>query len=359
MKKILKIILLPLIIVVLSVSVSAKEPIDEIKEEIVLPNPESEIINNYEITYENIPQKLTAENFISVFVTLVKEGIKPPLAALTVFIATIFITSALKDFLLNKKDIVKFITVAIMASVLLPLYSTFVAVKQSAEHLSTFMLSFLPAYFVIAAAGGNTAAVSAVSPTMLLAANGTAYFTSHVILPLISAYLGVTVAFCVTENEGIKNTASAINKISLSVGGIVLSAFTFLLNFGGRAGAAADTLAVKTAKTFLAGIPMVGNTIGESINYTREALTFLKTGVGIYGVISVAAIILPPVITLLLWKGAVYLGGLLASFMGENNISHALSSINGIISTVIGITVFISMLFIIGLSVLVRVSGGA
>ncbi len=304
-------------------------------------------------------KNFTFENVLNTITSLFNDRFKAPFSALLFFFAAILIIASFKEFLRDNHYFAVFCSVAVFSSMLIPLFQLFVECKTSAEYASDFMLSFIPAYFGVMLSAGYIGTVTATSPVLMFAANATALFSSHVLLPLMSGYLGITIASSASKEIGIKKLALGINKFAAIIGGVIATLYSGFLSISGTLAASSDTLALKTTRFFIGGVPIVGGAIGDSLLFAKTATETVKTTYGLFGIISVAAYLLPTIISLLFWKLCLFASSAFAGVLGENDLSDFLQNVSSVLSVTIGILLFIALLFIVGLSVLIMIKGGA
>ena len=78
----------------------------------------------------------------------------------------------------------------------------------------------------------------------------------------------------------------------------------------------ADTLTAKTARFIIgSSVPVAGGVLSEALGTVTASVTLLKSSVGIYGAAACAAILLPLITELLMWRaGAVVNAGVALSY---------------------------------------------
>lgn len=140
---------------------------------------------------------------------------------------------------------------------------------------------------------------------------GTAFFTailgrliSNALIPLVYIYLSLTLAASVTKDEALQKFSKWIIQISSKGLRIALYVFTGYLTISGVVSGAADQMAIKAAKlTISTMIPVVGNIISDASESILVSAGIAKGAIGIYGLWTIIAIGITPMISI----GAQYL----------------------------------------------------
>ena len=317
----------------------------------------NEILEKYGITLENENwiENITSKNIFDIFVDLIKDGYKLPLAAFSSSAAVMLITAAFSSFLSKNEYYINFITIAAAATVLIPLFSTLLGAGETLSVVANFMLSFIPIFIGIVISGGFVTTASVTSPILLFVSSAVAKISTDSFLPLMGGYLSLSICSNVSPVLKIGSLATSIKNAANWIMGICTTIFLGVLSLTSTVSASSDSLALKTTRFVINGVPIVGSAISESLGVTTASAEFLKSSVGIWGVLAVVAILLPSLITLLLWKFSLFLSAFTAEILGINNLSEFFKSINAVVSVTVGIIIFVGMLFVIGLAILVGV----
>ena len=216
------------------------------------------------------------------------------------------------------------------------------------------MLSFIPVFAVIVAASGAPVTSASSSGLLLLATQAVSYFSSFVILPLMGGYLALSISSSVSPLINRSGIAEGIKKIAVWVLSAVSAVFVGILGVQTAVNSAADNLSVKTAKFILGtAVPVAGTALSEAVNTVTASMGLLKSSVGIYGTVAAAAIFLPLIIELLMWRAVLIVTGAVSELMSLPKISSLLKAVDVMISLLVGIMLLTLTVFIISLTVVV------
>lgn len=341
----------------LNFKVNAENPYDVLGESL----EEIENFNGYEILEdngltlenENFAENLTPSNIFEVFKELINNGYKTPLTAFLAVAAITIITAACSSFLSQNRHFLSFLTIAAAATVLLPLFNTLVTAANTLNAVSNFMLSFVPVFLGVVISNGFIASAKVSSPIIMFAASFVSKASTTVFLPLMGGYLSLNISSSVSPVFSLNSFAVSLKNAANYVMGFCTTLFLGVLSLSSNVSSSNDSLALKTTRYLVNGMPVVGGAIAESLSVTISSLALLKTGVGAFGILAVAVILLPSLITLLFWKGSLFLSSFITEILDLKVLSDFLKGVSAVVSVTIGIIIFVGLLFIISLAILV------
>lgn len=303
--------------------------------------------------------RLDPESVFSVITGFFKEGLKRPLVCGGGMLAVILLMAAANTFEGFKaySDVAGYVFVLIAAAgVLMPLFSLIQSCSEAVKGISTLMLGFVPIYAGILTVGGQTVTASGMSFLLLAAAGAVSNFSSFVIVPMMSCYLGVGLAGSVMPIGGTNRLGEGIKKAAMWLLSLTTTVFLGLLSVQTAVNRASDNLGVKTLKFMIGSfVPVAGGALSDSFTTLLGSVRLLKTSVAMFAVVGIAVTVLPIVIELLLWRMTVYILESVAELFCLGLRTDVLRSADCVLAVLIGLLLFTATLFIISLAV---VSGG-
>lgn len=335
--------------------------VGELKES--LPNKTQEFLEQNELEPENADwvNNLSVGNVFSHILDFVKSGGKTPLAVTVSLIGIILISALITNNTSTSSalSVAVFATVAATAGIIcVPIFSVIQTSINAMKACTVFMTAFIPIFAVVVAAGSATLTAISSSATLLLATQGVSYITNFVIMPLMSGFLGVSIASNISPIISKSTIADGIRKIAFWIMSLVSAVFIGVLSVQTTINSAADNLTLKTAKFIIgSAIPMAGTVLSESLSTVTSSMALLKSSVGIYGVVCLCLIFLPLIIELLLWRVGLIVSSAVADLFSVGKISSLFKSIDSMLSLLIGIILLTLAMFVISLGVVV--SAGA
>ncbi len=314
--------------------------------------------NGIDIETDEWVKNITPENVFSHILGVLRGGLKTPLKTGGLVLSIVLISSALGA-IGNKESF----SAAIYASsisaagiLISPVYLTVSAAIGAIKGCTTFMLSFIPVFAAVATMSGNVTSSLLMSGLLLGAAEGVGIIASFLILPLMSGYLSLGICSSVSPLSSGTQGIDAIKKIAFWALSLVTTVFLGILSIQTAVTASADSITIRTSK-FIIGttVPVAGTAVSEAVSTVTASMGLLKSTVGIYGIIAVAAIFLPILIEILLWRAVMMILNFVSSILSENKISVLFKAVDQMFSFLVGIIILTACVFIISLAVVITI----
>lgn len=309
----------------------------------------------------NWAEKLSGKGVVRGIIDFFKTGLKTPALALCEIIGLLCLSAAVSAFSSTGQtnSVIEFTMSVIIALVLI--YNTYSVINVAVSAIKAagvFMLSFVPIFAGIVLASGKATASVAMSSLLLSAAETVVQLTSFVILPFMSAYLGVGISAGVSpllKGSAIGETLKGVVMWTL---GLIFTVFSGLLTVQTTVAAAADGLALRTARFMVTSfVPVAGGALGEALNVVTAAASALKSSAGMFAVVCMVIIMLPVLAELLIWRAVMGLCSISATVLSIPKAPEILKAVDSVLSVLVGLMLFISALFIISLAVVAKVGG--
>ncbi len=306
-------------------------------------------------------EKLTPSNLFSQIWGFLREGGRRPLRAGAAVLGVILLTAAFSS-MADKGQLegtISFVScLAVASAALLPLFSLIQSCIAAIKGCSVFLLSFVPIYAGILVMGGKTATAATFSTLLLAAAEAVLQLASFLIVPLMGAYLAVSLSSSVSPLSKTAKLGELIKKIALWVLALVLTLFLGVLSLQTTIGAAGDNIGLKATKFVLGStVPVVGTALSEALTTLGGCMTLLKSSVGMYGVVALVAILLPVILELLLWRAVLLGSNAVCDLLGVGRVGEILRAADSVVSVLVGVLLFIGALFILSLTVVLKAGG--
>lgn len=227
------------------------------------------------------------------------------------------------------------------------------------EEMNMFSRSLLPCLTAAAAAGGMATSAAARYAATSFFMDILLTLSRTLLLPMAYALLTLRTAGAALGSSAMDGAARLIKWLTLTLTGAVMTAFTLYLSLTGAVTGAADAAAAKAAKSAIsAALPVVGSIISDAAGTLVAGAGLLRSAVGVFGAIVIAATCAAPFLALglryLLYKAA----AALASSFADSRLSGLIGDIGSVFALVLGITgAGAAMLFISILSAIKAVSG--
>mgnify|MGYP002517843878 FL=1 len=253
-------------------------------------------------------------------------------------------------------------TVSVLAScglLLTPFVSLLTTVRQTVDSVSVFMLSYVPVYGAILAAGGAPAGAVSYQTTLLAAAELLVQFIRAVVLPALTVSLALGCTGTVTEGFSLDALSAGIYKAILWAMGLFTTVFTGVLSVQQMVAAAGDTLSGRAMKFSLSSfVPVVGGALSEAYSTVVGCAGLLRSTVGCFGLAATALILLPPLIACLCWNFCLHMAAGTAALFQLGQLEKLCRTVAGAVRVLIGVLAVFALLMILSTSVIAFVGKG-
>ncbi len=304
----------------------------------------------------NWVNKLTVKSIFSHIFTLFTGGIKTPLTAGATLLGIILVTAALTSFGMSERfeAAVYAAILAVSAVIAADIWQSVSVAVNAVKGSSTFMLSFIPVFAATVALSGGTVTAASMSGLLLGACEFVSYCASFAVLPLMGGYLALSISSGVSPLIGQSGIVESVKKISMWILSLASTLFIGILGIQTAVNAAADSVTLRTAKFILGtSVPVAGGVLSEAVSTISASVGLLRSSIGIYGVVAIAAIFLPVIAELLLWRVVLILCSGVSDIFSLPKISGILKAVDAMLSVLVGIILLVAGMFIISLTVVV------
>ncbi|MBO5930959.1 MAG: hypothetical protein J6Q70_01840 [Clostridia bacterium] len=309
--------------------------------------PEGALSNNTEELGGAVGEMSSFSYLLGTVFSLVGLRLGDCLKLLCSVIGVLILSSICRTFCasLKKPEIARafsfMITLIITISLFAAGFGTIEGVVAYFETLNAFASASLPLMGSLYVMGGNAAAAVATSAGLSVFMTLLEEVVGGSIVPFCGICLALSlIAAC----EGGPRLGSALTSLKKNYT-LMLSFFMMLLLAMLSAqtvlGASQDTLAMRSAK-FAAGslIPVVGGSVAELLRSVSASVGYMRTSVGICGVLLLLLLMLPTLIELLLARTAWQICAFFAEILGcdgEKRLLDEFASINGYLIAAVAI----------------------
>lgn len=219
------------------------------------------------------------------------------------------------------------------------------------DRLSDYSKAAIPAVFAAAAACGAVASASAEYAAVCLAMDVIMSAAQRLIIPLIYAYIAISVSSAIFQNPLLRSAAKMSKWCATTAMTALTIAFSGYISVTGIIAGSADAVAVKTAKTVISNsLPVVGGIISDAASVVLSAASVIKNSAGVFSLVAVCALCAGPFaalsVKMLVFKATaaaadMLQGGRLSALISD--IGTALGMLLGLVGCC-GIMLFISIM---------------
>lgn len=230
-------------------------------------------------------------------------------------------------------------------------------VKESIQSLVGFMNSLIPVLITLMISTGSIVSANVVQPIILFLITFIGNFITGVIIPfvLISTALGVISK--ISDRVQVDKLSKFFKTSVVWVLGVILTIFVGVVSIEGTLSSSVDGVTAKTAKAAVSSfIPVVGKILGDAVDTVIGCSSILKNATGIVGVIILIGIAIVPVIKLVVLMAIYYLGAALCQPIADEKIIKLLEQMGDTFKTLLAIVCSVSVMFIIGTTLVIKIS---
>ena len=150
--------------------------------------------------------------------------------------------------------------------------------------------------------------------------------------------------------------SALLHKVILWGMGLFSTLFTWVLSMQQMAAASADTLGSRTIKFSLSSfVPVVGGVLSEAYSTVSGCAGLLRSGVGCFGILASLLIVLPPLISSIVWNLCLHLGGHAAALFRLTSLEKLCKAMAGAVRVLIAVLALFALLMIVSTTVVVFV----
>ena len=196
------------------------------------------------------------------------------------------------------------------------------------NRLSDFIRLLLPVLTAAGAAGGNGGESLMLQSGIALFCQITVDAYTKIFIPFVYFYIALRLCGAISDNQFFRKFADWIKGIITGAIRIWLMLFFAYLTISGIAGKAADSLALRSAKTAASSVPYIGGIAAEATDAIAAGASVIKAYLGVFGTIGVLGSAIVPLLSCGLGWGCIKLACLFSSVMPNSVGTEAIELIS-------------------------------
>jgi stage III sporulation protein AE len=223
--------------------------------------------------------------------------------------------------------------------------------------IEKFMKVLIPIIFGIIVASGGVTISSIIYPVLAFGTELVTIFMTNFLLPISMIAFALGIISNVGNKVSISRLPSLLKSVSLWCMGIVLTIFIGILSLEGTIASTVDGVTVKTAKFLFSGsIPVVGKLLGDSIDVILGSTLIIKDAIGFIGIAVLFGMALVPIIKVVVVIGIYQILSAIIEPFSDKRICKCLSDTAEASKMLLGIVVCVTVMFMIGTVMLLKMS---
>lgn len=232
-------------------------------------------------------------------------------------------------------------------------------VKESITNIVGFSNSLIPLLITLMLTTGAIVSTSVIKPVLLILINFIGNFITNFILPLVIIGTVLAIVSKISNKVRIDKLAKFMKSAGVWILGIIMTLFVTVLSLEGSITQTVDGVTAKTAKAAVSTvIPVVGKILGDATDAVIGCAGILKNAVGFVGIIVIIGICIAPIIKLVLLSFTYYIASCICQPIADEKVIGLLDSIGDTFKILLGIVFCVSVMLIIGLTIVMKVTNG-
>lgn len=230
-------------------------------------------------------------------------------------------------------------------------------VKETANDLVGFINVLIPLLLTLLVYTGNIATSTLLQPIILFISNFIGNIIVDVLIPIVLIIVVFSIISKISERVQIDKLSKFLKSGVVWFLGFVLTIFVGVVSLEGTLSSSVDGITAKTAKTAVSSIiPVVGKVLGDVVDSVLGCGVILKNAVGIIGVIVIMGICIIPIIKIGTLSIIYNLASAVIQPVADDKIVKLLDEMGGVFKLLLGILCSLSVLLIIGVTMVVKIS---
>lgn len=250
-------------------------------------------------------------------------------------------------------------TLCITCIIVIPICSVIDSGIEIIKTSANFMIAYIPVMVLVMASSGHTVSSASYYSVMIFAGEGVAQISSNIISPFLKIFLGLSVTSSVAPNVNLKGTVTSIGKVTKWLLGFTMTIFTAFLTFKQLITTAMDNVSTRAVRfTLTSLIPVVGSALSDAYKTVQSSVGLLKSNIGVFVIIAVAAVFLPSLLQCLFWMISLHICKSVGDILNLQQPCLVLSAVSTVVTTVFAILLCIMSVFIISSALILLLGGG-
>ena len=295
---------------------------------------------------------------------MIGKEMKTPLSSFVVLIAAVILCSVAEGYTYSLRytetsDImgaaVSLFTASAVISPIMGLLGDSVTVIRGG---SSILLIYLPIMAGMLAFSGHTVSSAGYYAAVSGMCGAVGWLASGILMPLLNMLLSLSVCSGISRRINLRGLTSALTNAFKWLLTFAMSVFAAVIGLNGALSSAADGIADKAAKFTLSSlIPFVGASVSDAYSAVRGSVGVLRSGMGVFVILSVCVSILPVLFRCVLWSALIYFSKLTADALSVGSASSMLNTLSSFLSAVRALLICVSVAFILSSAVMMRIGG--
>ncbi|MBR3268995.1 MAG: hypothetical protein IKI58_09805 [Oscillospiraceae bacterium] len=241
-----------------------------------------------------------------------------------------------------------------------PLCTCLERTASTLENGQAFMLSFIPVFSAFLAAGGHVASGATYQLFILFLTETVMQIANSFLFPLLQMSAAIGIADAIHPELRLGGFVSGFKKIITWTLGTFMALFSALLSVRSFVAVSADSLASKSVKLLSSSlIPIIGGAVSDAYGTVQGSIRLVRNGTGAAGILIILCMIMPALVSLILFRAIFAFSGVFAEIAGTKSLSALFQNIQSVLSAAFALLICFSLMLIFSCAVMLLLTGGS
>jgi len=258
----------------------------------------------------------------------------------------------------NISQIIYFVQYILIVTLIMSNFTEIIKiVKDTANNLVGFINVLIPLLLTLMIYTGNIATSTLLQPIILFICNFIGNIITDALIPIVLIIVVFSIISKISERVQVDKLSKFLKSGVVWFLGVMLTIFVGIVSLEGTLSSSVDGVTAKTAKTVVSSvIPVVGKVLGDVVDSVLGCGVILKNAIGVVGVIVIISICIMPIIKIGTLSIIYNLASAVIQPIADEKIVKLLEEMGGVFKLLLGILCALSVLLIIGVTMVVKIS---
>ena len=228
---------------------------------------------------------------------------------------------------------------------------------KAINKLNGFMNLLIPVLITLLVSMGNIATVATMQPVLLGMISIISILISNLVIPVILISTILNLISNISSQVNIEKISKFFKKSVMYILEFSMIIFLGILSLEGSLASNVDGITAKVAKTAVSNVvPVVGKLISDATDSVIGGISITKNAVGVIGILVITLIVIGPIIKSLVLMMVFNLSAAVCDTIADSRISKCMSVAADSIKLIFGIMIMVLFLFIIAITLMIKMS---
>ena len=320
-------------------------------------------INISDMIDNAITGEIDNSTLLNKIINLLGSEVKSTLQTLVGILIIVLIHSVLKSVTDNLEDnniskIIYYVQYILIVTLIMSNFSSLLtSITTTIDDLIGFMNCLVPMLTTLMLYTGSIVTSGMLEPMILFIIGFIGNAIKMLIMPVVSMITVLIIVSKISDRVQISKRSGFLKSSVVWFLGIILTVFVGVVSLEGNLTSSVDGITAKTAKAAVSNlIPVVGKVLGDSVDSVLGSGIILKNALGVVGVIIIIGICIMPIIKLATLSIMYSIASAVIEPLADSKIVKLLDEMGGIFKLLLAILCSVSVLLIIGITLVVKIS---